>query len=57
VHDLLVIPTKGNPGDTTPSMDIRHDADGKVSVPGLIKEVVTNLEDVMEVFARGSANR
>ncbi|CAE7719095.1 KIN14R, partial [Symbiodinium microadriaticum] len=57
VHDLLVPQLNGHPGDTAPSMDIRHDADGSVNVPGLIKEPVSNLEEVMQVFKRGSANR
>ena len=57
MHDLLAPPVKGHPGDAVPSMDIRHDADGAVSVPGLIKESVSNLEDVMTVFKRGSSNR
>lgn len=53
MKDLLLPPNS----PPTASLDIRHDADGRVSVPGLVKENVTCLEDVMEVFARGSANR
>jgi len=52
VKDLLVAP-----GHASVGLDIRHDADGRINVPGLTKETVTCLEDVMEVFARGSANR
>ena len=52
MKDLLVAPVHASVG-----LDIRHDADGRINVPGLTKETVTCLEDVMEVFARGSANR
>ena len=57
MHDLLAPSASGHPGEALPSMDIRHDADGAVNVPGLIKESVSNLEDVMAVFKRGSSNR
>jgi hypothetical protein len=60
VKDLLISPAPVVTAAGTVSsagLDIRHDSDGRVSVPGLFKEKVTCLEDVMEVFARGSSNR
>ena len=38
-------------------LDIKHDSDGNIHVPGLTQVVVSNLQDVLEVFGRGSANR
>jgi hypothetical protein len=39
------------------SLEIRNDIEGNLSVPGLSRERVSGLKDVMEVFARGSMNR
>lgn len=39
------------------SLDIRQGADNNVSVPGLVSMPVNSLQDVMNVFGRGAANR
>lgn len=39
------------------SLEIRNDIEGNLSVPGLLRERVVGLADVMEVFSRGSMNR
>lgn len=68
VHDLLIEGgndfTGGGGGNNSSSgggreggLDIRQSPDGSVSVPGLKQIKVHKIEDVMEVFARGSANR
>ena len=54
VYDLLSQSGGGNSGT---GLDIRQAPDGSVSVPGLHKVVVQNLDDVMEVFSKGSASR
>jgi kinesin family protein C2/C3 len=54
VKDLLNSDPRTQP---TGGMDIRHDGDGNINVPGLISEDVFSLEDVMKVLSRGQANR
>ena len=54
VKDLLNTDPRVQP---TGGMDIRHDGEGNVSVPGLVAEDVSSLEDVISVLDRGSANR
>lgn len=39
------------------NLDIRQSAEGVVHVPGLRQVSVNNIQDVMQVFAQGSANR
>eukprot|EP01041_Mallomonas_annulata_P000819 gene819-1595_t len=52
IKDLL------NPSDNpNNSLDARQTQEGSVYVPGLTQEVVTSLEEVMSVFAKGSLNR
>ena len=46
-----------NNNSNNTSLEIRNDADGNLSIPGLIKEKITSLEDAMNVFERGSMNR
>jgi hypothetical protein len=55
VIDLLV-PSSAN-ACVPNSLEIRNDIEGNLSVPGLSRERVAGLNDVMEVFARGSMNR
>lgn len=50
VYDLLS-------GAAEESLDIRQAGDGTVHVPGLKQVPVFGLEDVLQVFAKGSANR
>lgn len=66
VNDLLVESIKPNtfssmsaPSGPTPgiNLDIRQSTDGCIYVPGLKLVRVCNLQDVMDVFAKGSANR
>jgi hypothetical protein len=54
----LLVEQKGGIGaPDSGGLDIRQAPDGSVSVPGLKLIPVHCIEDVMEVFARGSANR
>lgn len=55
IKDLLIIST--NNSNINISLEIRNDADGNLSIPGLIKEKIFTLEDAMNVFERGSMNR
>jgi len=50
VYDLLS-------GAAEEALDIRQASDGTVHVPGLKQVPVFGLEDVLQVFAKGSANR
>mmetsp|Transcript_4240 Transcript_4240/g.7823 ORF Transcript_4240/g.7823 Transcript_4240/m.7823 type:complete len:1363 (+) Transcript_4240:208-4296(+) len=54
VKDLLNTDPRTQP---TGGMDIRHDGEGNINVPGLISEDVFSLEDVMNVLNKGQANR
>lgn len=54
VRDLLCPAADGHEGH---GLDIRQTAEGGVGVPGLTTENVHGIDDVMSVFARGSANR
>ena len=54
VKDLLNTDPRTQP---TGGMDIRHDNEGRITVPGLKSEEVFSLEDVMNVLNKGSANR
>ncbi len=56
VYDLLNDNIGGGQTDGAP-LDIRQTPDNTVSVPGLKQVPVTNIEDVMLVFGKGSANR
>ena len=59
VKDLLVeSPHSSGPKSAPPeSLEIRQSPDGSISVPGLKQLLVYSLEDVMQVFARGTQNR
>lgn len=39
------------------SLEIRRDKDGRVEVPNLTKEAVTNINEVMHLLKRGNSNR
>mmetsp|Transcript_30249 Transcript_30249/g.34857 ORF Transcript_30249/g.34857 Transcript_30249/m.34857 type:complete len:688 (+) Transcript_30249:2095-4158(+) len=39
------------------SLQIRHSEDGRVEVPGLTKESVNSLSDVLQLLERGNSNR
>mmetsp|Transcript_22817 Transcript_22817/g.43397 ORF Transcript_22817/g.43397 Transcript_22817/m.43397 type:complete len:1375 (+) Transcript_22817:150-4274(+) len=39
------------------SLDIRRSEDGRIEVPGLSKEKVNSIDDVMELLKRGNGNR
>lgn len=54
VRDLLSPAASGHEGH---GLDIRQTSEGGIGVPGLTNETVTGIDDVMRVFARGSANR
>ena len=53
VYDLLVPPNEAH----THNLEIKQSPEGGVNVPGLKQVVVKSLQDVMEVFSKGSANR
>lgn len=59
MKDLLIVPTNSlnTSSINNSSLEIRNDADGNLSIPGLIKEKIFSLEDAMNVFERGSMNR
>ncbi|KAI2507836.1 hypothetical protein MHU86_6616 [Fragilaria crotonensis] len=39
------------------TLDIRRSADGRIEVPGLLKEPVNSIDDVMSLLSRGNASR
>mmetsp|Transcript_25019 Transcript_25019/g.57491 ORF Transcript_25019/g.57491 Transcript_25019/m.57491 type:complete len:1369 (+) Transcript_25019:199-4305(+) len=39
------------------SLDVRRNQDGRIEVPGLTKEKVTSINEVMELLKRGNGNR
>ena len=39
------------------TLDIRRGADGNIEVPGLTKEPVNSIQDVMNLLKRGNASR
>ena len=59
VYDLLD-PGFAGISDGTPrkkALDIRHGEDNSVEVPGLIKESVNTVPEVLDALQRGNANR
>jgi kinesin family protein C2/C3 len=64
VYDLLdpefSKSSSGTPRNGTPrkkSLDIRHSADNTIEVPGLIKENVSTVSQVLNALDRGNSNR
>lgn len=65
VRDLLAVPGTeaaagvggGGEGFNSQALDIRQMTDGTIVIPGMIQETVNTIEDVMKVFAKGTANR
>eukprot|EP00562_Extubocellulus_spinifer_P020182 CAMPEP_0178588094 /NCGR_PEP_ID=MMETSP0697-20121206/26830_1 /TAXON_ID=265572 /ORGANISM="Extubocellulus spinifer, Strain CCMP396" /LENGTH=1481 /DNA_ID=CAMNT_0020224381 /DNA_START=164 /DNA_END=4609 /DNA_ORIENTATION=+ len=55
VYDLLAPPVAA--GGKKTHLDVRRGKDGLVEVPGLVKEGVCCLEDVVAVLSRGNENR
>ena len=55
VYDLLAQPVAAS--ERKSHLDVRRGKDGLVEVPGLVKENVSCLEDVMAVLTRGNENR
>jgi hypothetical protein len=55
VRDLLNPVPQGEV--QTHGLDIRQTAEGNVYVPGMTQESVKDINDVMRVFAKGSAHR
>jgi kinesin family protein C2/C3 len=39
------------------TLDIKRSADGRIEVPGLLKEPVNSIDDVMSLLSRGNASR
>lgn len=58
VYDLLLKTDKrDNKKKKKPTLDIKRDKDGKIEVPGLTKESVNTIDDVMKLLKRGNLNR
>ena len=55
VYDLLAPPVAAS--ERKAHLDVRRGKDGLIEVPGLVKENVSCLEDVMDVLTRGNENR
>lgn len=55
VYDLLAPAVAANERKT--HLDVRRGKDGLIEVPGLVKENVSCLDDVMAVLTRGNENR
>jgi len=51
VRDLLA----PKPADSR--LDIKHDPDGRISIPGLIERPLDNLENFVKIMDKGNANR
>jgi hypothetical protein len=56
VYDLLSANSGGGQSDGV-SLEIRQGPDNTISVPGLQQMPVNSLQDVLNVFSRGTANR
>ena len=61
VFDLLTTTSSAerrkSSGARKPSLDIRQGANNTVEVPGLTKEKINSIQDVMDLLKRGNANR
>mmetsp|Transcript_60552 Transcript_60552/g.179470 ORF Transcript_60552/g.179470 Transcript_60552/m.179470 type:complete len:1620 (-) Transcript_60552:166-5025(-) len=57
VYDLLKAFPEGVKNPKKSPLDVRRGADGYVEVPGLVKEQVTSIKDVMDLLNRGTKNR
>merc|ERR1712038_190168 len=57
VYDLLLKTDKRNNKQKKTTLDIKRDKEGKIEVPGLTKESVTSIADVMKLLKRGNVNR
>lgn len=57
VYDLLLKTDKRNAKQKKTTLDIKRDKDGKIEVPGLTKEPVNSIADVMKLLKRGNVNR